>query len=32
MYIPSNKVLESWGIVVIIQVLGKYMITLYLDP
>ena len=29
---PNNSVLGYWAIVIIVQVLGKYMIIGYLDP
>ena len=31
-HVPNNQVLGIWAIVVIVQVLGKYMIIRYLDP
>ena len=31
-HVPNNEVLGFWVIVVIVQVLGKYMIIRYLDP
>ena len=30
--VPNNEVLGIWVIVIIVQVLGKYMIIRYLDP
>ena len=30
--VPNIQVLEMWVIVIIVQVLGKYMIIRYLDP
>ena len=30
--VPNNLVLGFWVIVIIIQVLGKYMVISYLDP
>ena len=30
--VPKNWVLGIWVIVIIVQVLGKYMIIRYLDP
>ena len=30
--VPNNVVLGFWVIVIIVQVLGKYMIIRYLDP
>ena len=30
--VPNNWVLGFWVIVIIVQVLGKYMIFRYLDP
>ena len=29
---PNNWVLGIWAIVIIVQILGKYMIIGYLDP
>ena len=31
-HVPNNKVLGFWVIVILVQVLGKYMIIGYLDP
>ena len=31
-HVPNNKVLGIWGIVTRVQVWGKYMIIMYLDP
>ena len=31
-HVPNNLVLGIWVIVIIVQVLGKYMIIRYLDP
>ena len=31
-HVPNNQVLGFWVIVIIVQVLGKYMIIGYLDP
>ena len=31
-HVPNNLVLGFWVIVIIVQVLGKYMIIRYLDP
>ena len=31
-HVPNNLVLGFWVIVILIQVLGKYMIIRYLDP
>ena len=31
-HVPNNSVLGIWVIVIIVQVLGKYMIIWYLDP
>ena len=31
-HVPNNEVLGFWVIVIIVQVLGKYMIIMYLDP
>ena len=31
-HVPNNLVLGIWAIVIIVQVLGKYMIIRYLDP
>ena len=30
--VPHNQVLGFWVIVILVQVLGKYMIIRYLDP
>ena len=30
--VPNNSVLGFWVIVIVVQVLGKYMIIKYLDP
>ena len=30
--VPNNSVLGFWGIVIVVEVLGKYMMTRYLDP
>ena len=32
MHVPNSWVLGFWVIVVVVQVLGKYMIIGYLDP
>ena len=31
-HVPNNLILWIWGMVIIVQVLGKYMIIRYLDP
>ena len=31
-HVPNNWVLGIWVIVILVQVLGKYMIVRYLDP
>ena len=31
-HVPNNQVLGFWVIVIVVQVLGKYMIIRYLDP
>ena len=31
-HVPNNWVLGFWVIVIVVQVLGKYMIIRYLDP
>ena len=31
-HVPNNQVLGFWVIVIIVQVLGKYIIIGYLDP
>ena len=31
-HVPNNWVLRVWAIVIVVQVLGKYMIIRYLDP
>ena len=30
--VPNNKILRIWVIVIVVQVLGKYMTIGYLDP
>ena len=30
--VPHNLVLRAWVVVIVVQVLGKYMIIRYLDP